>query len=156
MEESKNLEQKMQELQDKLEQTQNELEHIRENQSVVQTQTNPTDKLLDTIIDKGSDFLTQYFVQSAETEKYNSDRAAELEKEELRIINKLDNKEKLYKGVLIGVCVGSLVLSAFFIEKAEVVIPVLSLVIGLLFKSSSLSEFFKHRKNKTTNKSEED
>jgi hypothetical protein len=52
--------------------------------------------------------------------------------------------------VLIAICILSLLIAAFFIEKAEVIIPVLSLIIGLLFKSNALSEYYSKGKNDLT------
>ena len=83
-----------------------------------------------------------------EADQLDSQITVELEKEEMKIIERLDKREKIYKGTLIGVCIISLLISAVFIQKAEVVIPVLSLIIGLLFKSNSLSDFLSHAKRK--------
>jgi Na+-transporting methylmalonyl-CoA/oxaloacetate decarboxylase beta subunit len=88
---------------------------------------------------------------TSDTQRYAADKNAEIEKDELKIINKLDTKEKVYKGSLIALCVLALLLTALFVPKAEIVIPVLSLIIGLLFKSSTLSDFFSHSKGKYNN-----
>lgn len=136
----------IQELQKQLEQTKKDLELSRQNPTVVQSSSQ--DKLIETFLEKGAAVFIETSKTSAEVQKYTADKKGELEKEELKAINKLDTKEKLYKGTLIIVCISALILSAIFIEKAEVVIPVLSLIIGLLFKSNSLSDFFSHKKNK--------
>ena len=143
----------IEELKRQLEQAKSELQVERQKQVVVQT--NPQDKFLETLIDKGGQIFMTYAQMSAESEKYNLDKNVELEKEELVVINKLDTKDKIYKGVMIGICVLALILSALFIEKAEVVIPVLSLIIGLLFKSNSLSEYFTHAKRKLNSNDDE-
>lgn len=135
------------ELKNQLLLTKKELEDTRQKQHPV-VQTNPQDNFIEKLFDKGGQMLIEYSKMSAETQKYSVDKQIEIEKEELIVINKLDTKEKIYKGSLIGLCVVSLVLSALFIPKAEFVIPVLSLIIGLLFKSSSLSDFLAHSKNK--------
>lgn len=142
------------ELKNQLALTKKELEETRQKQQLV-VQSNPQDKFIETLFDKGGQMLIEYSKMSAETQKYTVDKQTEIDKEELIVINKLDTKEKIYKGSLIGLCVIALVLSALFIPKAEVVIPVLSLIIGLLFKSSSLSDFFTHSKNKNKETTED-
>ncbi|GAA3579678.1 hypothetical protein [Snuella lapsa] len=108
----------------------------------------PQDKFLETLIEKGGQVLMGYTQMSQETQKYSIDRQSEIEKEELKTANKFDIRDKIYKGILIVVCIISLILSDLFIEKAEVVIPVLTLIIGLLFKTNSLSDFRSLTKDK--------
>lgn len=108
----------------------------------------PQDKFLETLIEKGGQVLMGYTQMNQETQKYSIERQSEIEKEELKIVNKFDIRDKIYKGTLIGVCIVALILSAMFIEKAEVVIPVLTLIIGLLFKTNSLSDFRSLTKDK--------
>lgn len=143
----------IEELKRQLEQAKSELQAERQKQLIIQT--NLQDKFLETLIDKGGQILMTYSQMSAESARYTMDRDVELEKEELVVINKLDTKDKVYKGVMIGICVLALILSSLFIEKAEVVIPVLSLIIGLLFKSNSLSEYFTHAKRKLNSNDDE-
>lgn len=106
------------------------------------------DKFLETLIEKGGEVLMGYTQMNQETQKYSIDRQAEIEKKELEIVDKFDKRDKIYKGVLIGICILALILSAMFIKKAEVVIPVLTLIIGLLFKTNSLSDFRSLTKDK--------
>ncbi len=152
--EEKSTTQQIEDLRKQLELTKVELEKAQQKQQVV-VQTNPQDKFIEALFDKGGQMLIDYSKMTSETQKYTIDKQTEIEKEELIIINKLDTKEKIYKGSLIGLCVMALVLSALFIPKAEVVIPVLSLIIGLLFKSNSLSDFFTHSKNKSKESTED-
>lgn len=143
----------IQELLRQLDQQNQELEVLRQQQVVVQPTTQ--DNLIQNLIEKGGPFVMEYMKMNAESERYAVDKDTELEKEELKIIDKLDTKEKFYKGILLFVCLTALILSALFIEKAEVVIPVLSLIIGLLFKSNTLSDFFSHAKRKLNNTDDE-
>jgi hypothetical protein len=131
------------ELQENLEKYKSELDLARQQQ--VSYQTNPQDKFIETLFDKGGDIFKEWTKVSADTHKYSIDKESEEHKEELKIINKLDTKEKLYKGILISICIVALLVSALNFEKAEVIIPVLSLIIGLLFKSNSLMDFFTHK-----------
>jgi len=133
------------ELKKQLEEAKNELEVYRQPQSAITI--NSQDKFIETLFEKGGTIFSHYTQIVAETQKHRIDRSAEFEKEELKMINKLDSKEKIYKGVLIAICILSLLIAAFFIEKAEVIIPVLSLIIGLLFKSNALSEYYSKGKN---------
>ncbi|MFN7910478.1 MAG: hypothetical protein ACK5QC_01560 [Bacteroidota bacterium] len=143
----------IQELLKKLEEQNQELEILRQQKVIVQPATQ--DNLLQNLIEKGAPFIMEYMKMSSESERYSVDKDVELEKEELKIIDKLDTKEKFYKGILLFTCLAALILSALFIEKAEVVIPVLSLIIGLLFKSNTLSDFFSHAKRKLNNNDDE-
>lgn len=106
------------------------------------------EKALEMIFDKGTPLLMGYMQLQNEANTAQSEKDCELEREEMVIINKLDTKEKVYKGIMIGFCLTALMLASLFLEKAECIIPVLSLIIGLLFKSNSLSDFFSHAKHK--------
>lgn len=132
------------ELKEQLEKTKKDLETTRQQQTVVQL--NPQDKFIETLVEKGGELLIQYARVTAENQRYEADKEMEFKKEELRVIDKLDYREKLYKGLLIGLCIIILFITPIFVEKAEIIIPVLSLIIGLLFKSSALSDFFSFSK----------
>ena len=112
------------------------------------TSQNPQDKFIEVLFDKGGEIFKEWNKNSIDVHKYSLDKETEIQKEELKIINKLDTKEKLFKGLLITFCIITLVIASFYLEKAQGIIPVLSLIIGLLFKSSTLSDFFSHSKRK--------
>ena len=144
---SENLtDQEINRLKSELSEAKKQLEDIRNNPTAVQL--NPPDKFLEALFDKGENIFLEYRKMKKEADQLDSQITVELEKEEMKIIERLDKREKIYKGTLIGVCIISLLISAVFIQKAEVVIPVLSLIIGLLFKSNSLSDFLSHAKRK--------
>ncbi len=144
---SENLtDQEINRLKSELSEAKKQLEDIRNNPTAVQL--NPQDKFLEALFDKGENIFLEYRKMKKEADQLDSQITVELEKEEMKIIERLDKREKIYKGTLIGVCIISLLISAVFIQKAEVVIPVLSLIIGLLFKSNSLSDFLSHAKRK--------
>ena len=144
---SENLtDQEINRLKSELSEAKKQLEDIRNNLTAVQL--NPQDKFLEALFDKGENIFLEYRKMKKEADQLDSQITVELEKEEMKIIERLDKREKIYKGTLIGVCIISLLISAVFIQKAEVVIPVLSLIIGLLFKSNSLSDFLSHAKRK--------
>ena len=144
---SENLtDQEINRLKSDLSEAKKQLEDIRNNPTAVQL--NPQDKFLEALFDKGENIFLEYRKMKKEADQLDSQITVELEKEEMKIIERLDKREKIYKGTLIGVCIISLLISAVFIQKAEVVIPVLSLIIGLLFKSNSLSDFLSHAKRK--------
>jgi hypothetical protein len=130
-----------------------ELEELRNNNGVVQQSSQ--EFLFQVLLEKGGPLVTEYLKINAQSNQYATDKSIELEKEELKIIDKLDTKEKYYKGILLVVCLLALIASAYLIERAEMVIPVLSLIIGLLFKSNSLSDFFSHAKRKLNNGDDE-
>lgn len=144
---SENLtDQEINRLKSELSEAKKQLEDIRNNPTAVQL--NPQDKFLEALFDKGENIFLEYRKMKKEADQLDSQITVELEKDEMKIIERLDKREKIYKGTLIGVCIISLLISAVFIQKAEVVIPVLSLIIGLLFKSNSLSDFLSHAKRK--------
>jgi hypothetical protein len=133
-----------QELLNQFKETKKELKELRE-QSVVQ-QINPQDQFIQTLFDKGGEIFIEYTKMSSETQKYEIDKASEIEKAELTTINKLDTKEKIYKGILIGICLIALVVIPIYIKESQMIIPVLSLVVGLLFKSNSVTDFISFRR----------
>lgn len=97
--------------------------------------------------------LSPLLLNYAETQndiiKHQINSDTELTKENNKLIEKLDTKEKIYKGVMILICISALLVTAFYIPKSETIIPVLTLIIGLLFKNNSLSDFFSHKKKNT-------
>jgi hypothetical protein len=127
-----------------------EIETLRRKQDYFQY--NPQDKFIETLFDKGGEILIEYTKINSEIDKHQIDKKSEIEKEELTTIIKLDTKEKIFKGILIGICLLSLIIIPIFIKESQMIIPVLSLVIGLLFKSNSVTDFIAFRKkNKTDN-----
>tara|TARA_B100000508_G_C11465630_1_gene282067 strand:- start:15881 stop:16339 length:459 start_codon:yes stop_codon:yes gene_type:complete len=133
-----------QELRNQLKETKKELKRLKE-QNVAQ-QANPQDQFIQTLFDKGGEILIDYTKMNSETQKYEIDKASEIEKAELTTINKLDTKEKIYKGILIGICLVALVVIPIYIKESQMIIPVLSLVVGLLFKSNSVTDFISYRR----------
>ena len=125
--------------------TQEELKVAKEQQYIVQQ--NPQDKFLETLFDKGGEILKVHLQTNTEKEKYLLDKQTEYDKEELKTVDTLDSRDKLFKGVLLSVSIAALGLLAYF-EKAQSVAPVLGVVIGLLLKTSSITDFFSGGKSK--------
>ncbi len=113
--------------------------------------SNNNDKTLEIIVEKGVPILQEHLKSTHDLKTSLLKNELELEKEEMKVIERLDLKEKIYKGILIAICLTALVISAIYIPKSEVIIPIISLVIGLLFRSSSLSDFLRHSKSKFSN-----
>jgi len=130
-----------------------ELEVLR-NQTKVQ-QLSPQDKFIETLFDKGGEIMLQFTKMNSETQKFELEKISEIEKQELDIINKIDSKEKIYKGILITFTIITLVVVSIYVEKAQMIVPVISLIIGLLFKTNSVTDFIAFR-NKNKNKNEID
>lgn len=78
----------------------------------------------------------------------------ELELEELKALDKIDRRDKNFKLLIIIICLASLAAITIF-QKAQSLIPVLSLILGLSFKVNSLADFIKFRISKINNKEEE-
>lgn len=127
-----------------LKNTQDELNNAR---SAQVQQLNPQDKFIETLFDKGGAIFLKYSEMTTKVSESEMEYSKEIEKAELKAIQKLDFRDKIYKGFLIGLCIVALVTIPLFVPKSEMVIPVLSLIIGLLFKSSSVSDFFAFKKS---------
>jgi hypothetical protein len=67
------------ELMSQLELTKKELEESRQKQQII-VQTNPQDKFIETLFDKGGQMLIEYSKMSAETQKYTVDKQTEIDK----------------------------------------------------------------------------
>jgi len=124
--------------------TKRELEVLR-NQTSVQ-QISAQDKFIETLFEKGGEIMLQYTKMNSETQKFELEKLSEIDKQELNIINKIDTKEKLYKGVLITITIVTLVIVSIYVEKAQMIIPVISLIMGLLLKTNSVTDFIAFRK----------
>lgn len=119
---------------------------LKEKQIVAQSNSN--ERLFDTLLEKAAPVVMSFMKMKAEADGVNLSQEIELEKEEMVVIDKLDTKEKYFKGIMLTVCLAALLSATIFLEKAEGIIPVLSLIIGLLFKSNSLADYFTHAKHK--------
>ena len=108
-------------------------------------------KDIEALVEQISNPVLEYFKLKSEEQDRANERSSQEDLEKLKLIDKLDTKDKLFKGVLIVICITALLLVTAFIEGSEGVIPVLSLIIGLLFKNSSLSDFLSFHKDKTPN-----
>jgi|GEM_PF-6334014 len=133
-------------LKDEVANLKQQLEDLRKEKS--NPKQSQQDQFIETLFDKGGDIFLEYSKLQAEKEKHNSETSNEVEKEELIIIDKLDLRDKVYKGILLCFCITSLLGAIIFIERADVIIPVISLIIGLLFKSNTVNDFFAHTNNK--------
>ena len=136
-----------------LKQTKEELEFERQQSSVIQQ--NPQDKFIETLFDKGGAMFMSYLKTNAESEKYAIEKQTEYETQELKIVDNLDRRDKIFKGLLLVLSIFSLGLLAYF-EKAQSIAPVIGVVIGLLLKTSSITEFFAGGKKKNNNADNEE
>ncbi len=127
-----------------------EKEHWRQQAPYANTdpKVNAIEKAFEKAIDKAPEMIAMFYEMKASQDKMDAEQHLEMERQEIDTINKLDTKEKVYKGVLILFCTSALVFSVMYIDKAEIIVPVLSLIIGLLFKSSTFSDFLAFRKKK--------
>jgi len=114
------------------------------------------ENFIDTLFDKGGKLLMEYNNISMENQKYSIDKDSELEKEELKVIERFDIREKWFKGILLVTCLSALILTPIYTDKAASIIPVLSFIIGLLFRSNSLTGFYSFSKKKYKNRIDEE
>lgn len=103
-------------------------------------------ELIELILEKGGSFYMQVQENRTENEIELAKIDVDFAREKLALVGKIDAREKIYKGVLISVCIVAVILSAIFVDKSESVIPVLTLIIGLLFKSNSFADFLNFSK----------
>jgi uncharacterized membrane protein len=102
---------------------------------------------LSIIISEGVKVITNYYSSKNEADKNSLEKSIEFEKEELNVIDKMDVREKIFKGILIAICLAALIFVSMYLrDSSQAIIPVISLIIGLLFRSSSMSDFLTLRK----------
>lgn len=129
----------------------NELELNR--QSSISSNLEQQDKFIELLFDKGGEIFTKYNEIVSENEKFLIEKNNIYQLEELKVVNMLDRRDKIFKGILIIVCIFLLCLLAYY-EKAQSIAPVIGVIIGLLFKSNSLSDYFSSNKKKNISENE--
>ena len=127
------------ELKKEVEKTKPELEVARH--GVDSPSTNSQDKFIETLFDKGGVIFERWLQTTSENEKFSIEKQNEIEKEEMQVAQVLDSRDKVYKAIIITVCILAMSILAYF-EKAQSVAPVIGVIIGLVLKSSSITEFF--------------
>ena len=129
----------------------NELELNR--QSSISSNLEQQDKFIELLFDKGGEIFTKYNEIVSENEKFLIEKNNIYQLEELKVVNMLVRRDKIFKGILIIVCIFLLCLLAYY-EKAQSIAPVIGVIIGLLFKSNSLSDYFSSNKKKNISENE--
>lgn len=120
-----------------------------ENKATESSGNETTNPLYTLLTEKGFEALMSYWTKENETEKLNH----EYNLKDLEVINRLDRRDKIFKGVLLDIClIGLVVLS--IMEKAVSVAPVLGVIIGLLLKTSSITEYKSGSNNRNDNSNE--
>lgn len=104
--------------------------------------------MLEALIEKGGHVFLEYGRQKNELEMQRTKLNVKIEEEELRTIDRMDKREKYFQGILLIVCIIALLLTVAFLKNNQAIVAVLSLIIGLLFKSSSVADFMSFTKRK--------
>ncbi|MBX7156445.1 MAG: hypothetical protein K1X91_15930 [Bacteriodetes bacterium] len=110
-------------------------------------------KLLETVVEKIGMVFTDYINSNAETNRQSLEKVKQVELETLKILDQLDKRDKWYKAIMIVLCVGALSILGYF-DKAQQLSPVIGVIIGLLLKSSSITEFLSTEGKKTASKTD--
>ncbi|MFN8366723.1 MAG: hypothetical protein U0Y96_05715 [Candidatus Kapaibacterium sp.] len=110
-------------------------------------------KLLETVVEKIGMVFTDYINSNAETNRQNLEKVKQVELETLKTLDQLDKRDKWYKAIMIVLCVGSMCILGY-IDKAKEITPVIGVIIGLLLKSSSITEFLSTEGKKTATKTD--
>jgi hypothetical protein len=117
----------------------------RNQQPILVQQHNPQDKFVEEVVSKGSEIFGLYLQSKLETERLDIEKSTDYAKEELKTVDGLDKRDKYYKGLLIVICFAFLGFLAYA-DKTQNILPVVTLIIGYMLKSNSISEFFSMKK----------
>ncbi|MEZ0612373.1 hypothetical protein ACAW74_27945 [Fibrella sp. WM1] len=120
------------------------------NQQVTVQQNDSQEKLLK----MGSELLDTYLKNKANTERFLAEKQAEYQHKELETVERLDFRDKIYKGLMLIFLIAALLGSTQF-GVFDKLAPIISLLIGLLFKNSLISEFFTATKKRSGDIEEE-
>ena len=131
-----------------------EVEKLKQEVNILKNYLNPVQikeaehkhqkEMLELLFTVGGEFFLNMKEKQANTDSEQMKYDFELEQTKLKSIEQLDKREKNFKLVLLSLCIIALVISIAFLEKSEIIVPVISLIIGLLFKSNSFSEYLKY------------
>ena len=129
--------------------------HSLQKQQPKTTQPPTQDRFMEMLIEKGAPIVTEYLRTTYESKKHQTEKQTEYGLQELKSMDLLDRRDKIYKGILLIACIIALGVLAYF-EKAQSVAPVLGVIIGLLLKNSSIGEFISGGRKKIETKSNEE
>ena len=131
-----------------------EVEKLKQEVNILKNYLNPVQikeaehkhqkEMLELLFTVGGEFFLNMKEKQANTDSEQMKYEFELEQTKLKSIEQLDKREKNFKLVLLSLCIIALVISVAFLAKSEIIVPVISLIIGLLFKSNSFSEYLKY------------
>lgn len=82
-----------------------------------------------------------YLQRQIESKKQHLELNSSFEKEELTTVNNLDKRDKIYKGIMLFICISALSILAVY-DKASSVAPVIGVVIGLVLQNNIITDYF--------------
>ena len=109
--------------------------------AVTQADTMPPADPIVHLINKGIDTFNEY-------NKRKEDNVKELRKTELKTIDKLDFRDKMFKIIAVLACLIVMFLFIFLETKTDAALPVITLILGLVLGSDSLNGFYSFRSRK--------
>ena len=113
----------------------------KEKDAVTQADTMPPADPIVHLINKGIDTFNEY-------NKRKEDNVKELRKTELKTIDKLDFRDKMFKIIAVLACLIVMFLFIFLETKTDAALPVITLILGLVLGSDSLNGFYSFRSRK--------
>ena len=94
-------------------------------------------------------FFKHYNDSKTALQRQSSDNESVIAKQELDMLNRIDKRDKIYKALIIALCLIALIIVAF-IDKLQGISPIIGVIIGLVLKSNSISEYFSASRNTNT------
>lgn len=96
--------------------------------------------LIKSLAQYGGPIFKDFQEQKMTVQKFEIEKDSEIKQAEFVIINKMDHRDKWYKGATILLCLIALVVVSFF-DKLQGVSPIIGVIIGLVLKSNSINDF---------------
>lgn len=123
----------------------------QEAQTPQQVEMDPQEALIKIIAEYVTPMYKSNQEQKMIIQRLSIEKDAEIKNLQLMALNKLDNRDKWYKGLVILACLIAMSVCAF-IDKLQGLSPVIGVIIGLVLKTNSISEFLTGVKGSSQNK----
>ena len=136
-------------LKEQVTELQKELDSVKRNR----LRTLSQEEVFGNIIEHAVSVYKDYQEKSLASDTFSLEKEADNARLELETINKLDRRDKWYKGIMLSICIGALIISAFW-DKLQNISPVIGVIIGLLLKSNIISEYYAGSRGKFDDKQE--
>lgn len=116
----------------------NELKNVLTQPSIA---VDPVTHLMEQVVKHGGPLYKEWLNAKASSNVVQIEKGVEFEKLELASVERLDRRDKIFKFLVILVCILSLSILAWK-EKSSSVAPVIGVVIGLVLQGNVITEYF--------------